>query len=154
MTNCVHIIDTFVSIIDISYLNLVGFNIISCSWTICNFRCIYKIFRDKAENLGKLVCVLFSYLHIWYFSSIKRKFVCYRYNFCFEISYQFLYVLIYFYLPIKRHLKISQYNYHILCINFYMCHSYILGLNILNLPLRPSLVGLFGAQVPFVALLA
>lgn len=146
----------FISVVDTSYLNLIGYSTISAAVGLSAIAgCIYKIFSDKFENLSVnvfLFCLVFYIYGI--FRALNES--LYVIDIIFA-SGNFISIFIFPYLLFFSNQVATKKLINIVILFSALISLFvllaILGLNILNLPLRSSFISLVGVQVPFVTLL-
>ena len=145
-----------ITILDSSFLNIIGYSVISAAVGISAiFGYFYYLFKENANNFTTFI---FLGCTIFYSYGVIRAFG--QSPFVIDIVFSsghFLSIFIIPYLFISRKKIQSQHLVDLVLaasifIAFFSVLS-ILGFNLLNFPIRSSLVGSFGVQVPFVTLL-
>ena len=145
-----------ITIMDSSFLNIIGYSIISASVGISAiFGYVYYLFKENANNFTTFV---FLGCSIFYLYGVIRALdqSAYVIDILFS-SGHFIAIFIIPYLLISRKKIQPQHLVNLvlavsIAIAFFSVLA-ILGFNLLNLPIRSSILGIFGIQVPFVTLL-
>ena len=145
-----------ITILDSSFLNIIGYSVISAAVGISAiFGYFYYLFKENANNFTTFI---FLGCSIFYLYGVIRAFgqSAYVIDILFS-SGHFIAIFIIPYLLISRKKIQPQHLVNLvlavsIAIAFFSVLA-ILGFNLLNFPIRSSIIGSLGTQVPFVTLL-